>query len=155
ATFYPNVAPDTDLAVAPTPTGLETFTQLRSAEAPLNQTYHLSLPAGASLKASQDGGAEITKGDELLAAVLPPSAIDAEGGEVPVSLTVSGDSITLHVEPPPGAAYPYLVDPVYESYSWMSSNNNAGIYSDWRPASSNESVFKPGWIGVWSETMHE
>lgn len=154
ATFYPNVAPDTDLAVAPTPTGVETFTQLRSAEAPLSQTYRISLPAGASLKASKDGGAEVTQGEELLVAVPPPSAIDAEGNEIPVSLDVSGDAITLHVEPQPGAAYPFLVDPVYESYSWMNSNSNTGIYSDWRAASSNEALFKPGWIGVWGETMH-
>ncbi len=155
ATFYPNVAPDTDLAVAPTPTGVETFTQLRSAEAPLSQTYHLSLPSGASLEESQDGGAEITEGEDLLVAVPPPSAIDAEGNEVPVSLSVSGDSITLHAEPQAEAAYPLLVDPVYESYTWMNSNNNTGIYSDWRAASSNEAILKPSWIGVWSETMHE
>ena len=154
ATFYPNVATDTDLAVAPTPTGVETFTQLRSAQAPQSQSFHLSLPAGASLKASQDGGAEITQGEELLVAVPPPSAIDAAGNEVPVSLTVSGDSISLHVDPQPGAAFPLLVDPVYESYTWMNSNNNTGIYSDWRAASSNETLLKPSWIGVWEQTSH-
>lgn len=154
ATFYPNVAPDTDLAVAPTPTGVETFTQLRSAQAPQSQTFHLSLPAGAALRESADGGAEIAKGEEVLVAVPPPSAIDAEGSEVPVSLSVSGDALTLRVEPQGEAAYPLLVDPVYESYSWMNSNNSTGIYSDWRPASSNESILKPGWIGVWGEAMH-
>ncbi|MGN6217554.1 MAG: NHL repeat-containing protein, partial [Solirubrobacterales bacterium] len=154
ATFYPNVALDTDLAVAPTPTGVETFTQLRSAEAPQSQTYHLSLPAGARLTASQDGGAEIVRGEEVLVAVPPPSAIDAEGNDVPVSLSVSGDSILLHVDPQPEAVYPLLLDPVYESYSWMNAGTNTGIYSDWRPASSNEAVFKPSWIGVWGETMH-
>lgn len=154
ATFYPNVAPDTDLAVAPTPTGVETFTQLRSAEAPRSQTFHLSLPAGAGLKATPEGGAEITQGGELLVAVPPPSAIDAEGNEVPVSLSVSGDAISLHVEPQPESAFPLLVDPVYESYAWMNSNNYTGIYSDWRPASSNETLLKPSWIGVWSQTSH-
>ena len=154
ATFYPNVAPDTDLAVAPTPTGVETFAQLRTAEAPQTQTYHLSLPAGASLKATPEGGAEITQGGELLVVVPPPSAIDAEGSEVPVTLTVADSSISLQVEPQPEAAYPLLVDPVYESYTWMNSNNNTGIYSDWRPASSNEAVFKPSWIGVWNQVSH-
>ena len=37
--FLPNVATDTDLAVAPTPTGVETLTQLRSSDAPHVETF--------------------------------------------------------------------------------------------------------------------
>lgn len=154
AAFYPNVAPDTDLSVVPTPTGVETFTLLRSAQAPQTQTFHLSLPSGAELKANPEGGATVTQAGEPLLSVQPPSAIDAEGNAVPVSLDVAGDSLTLRVDPPAEAGFPILLDPVYESYSWMNTNSNTGIYSDWRAASSNEAILKPSWIGVWSETMH-
>ena len=55
--FYPNVQTDTDLAVTPTSEGVETFTQLRTAEAPLTQTIHVGLPAGAILEEVKGGGA--------------------------------------------------------------------------------------------------
>jgi sugar lactone lactonase YvrE len=154
AAFYPNVAPDTDLSVVPTPTGVETFTMLRSAQAPQTQTFHLGLPDGSELNANPEGGATVTQAGEPLLTVQPPSAIDAEGNSVPVSLAVAGDSLTLRVDPSSEAAFPILLDPVYESYAWMNSGSNTGIYSDWRAASSNEAILKPSWIGVWSETMH-
>src|SRR5690242_8694425 len=86
AAFYPNVATDTDLSVVPTPTGVETFTQLRSPQAPQTQTFHLDLPAGAQLQANPEGGASVTREGESLLAIQPPSAIDAEGRTVPVAL---------------------------------------------------------------------
>jgi hypothetical protein len=39
--FYPNVANDTDVAISPNAGGVETLTQLRSADAPTEQTYDL------------------------------------------------------------------------------------------------------------------
>ncbi|HEY1853116.1 MAG TPA: hypothetical protein VGG40_00885, partial [Solirubrobacterales bacterium] len=116
---YPNVGTDTDLAVAPTPEGVETLTQLRTAEAPTSQTFRLELPAGASLQASPSGGAEVVRQDgKLLLRVLPPSAIDAEGNEVPVSMSLSGDTISLRVSTSKSTAFPVLVDPLYQTYRW-------------------------------------
>jgi hypothetical protein len=46
---YPEVAKDTSFAVAPSPTGVETFSLLQSADAPNSATYHLSLPEDAVL----------------------------------------------------------------------------------------------------------
>jgi streptogramin lyase len=155
AAFYSNISDDSDLAAVISPLGLETFTQLRSPQAPQTQSFHLSLPSNASLEATAVGGAEVKQGGETLVKVPPPTAIDAEGNPVPVSLSVSEDTIHLHVSPGPETAWPCLLDPVYESYSWMNSNSNTGIYSDWRAATSNETLLHPGWIGVWSETMHE
>jgi hypothetical protein len=155
AAFYPNVVTDTDLAAVPTPTGVETFTQLRSPQAPQTQTFRLNIPADASLEATAEGGAQVKQGGETLMKVQPPTAIDAAGNPVPVTLEVSGDALSLHVSLGPETAFPVLLDPVYESYSWMNSNTNTGIYSDWRAATSNETLLHPGWIGVWSETMHE
>lgn len=154
AAFYPNIASDSDLAVAATPTGFETFTQLRSADSPRTQTMRLNLPAGGGIKEAAGGGATITDGGKPVGAVRPPSAIDAEGEPVAVSLSVNADSITITASPSPDAAYPILVDPIFDFYSWMNSNTNTGIYSDWLPASTNEAMLKPSWVGVWNQQMH-
>ncbi|MGN6815201.1 MAG: NHL repeat-containing protein [Solirubrobacterales bacterium] len=154
AAFYPNVAQDSDLAAVISPLGLESFTQLRSPQAPQTQSFHLSLPSNARLEATQEGGAEVKQGEETLMKVPPPTAIDAEGKPVPTALEVSGDTIHLQVTPGPETAWPTLLDPVFDTYSWMNNNNSTGIYSDWRAATSNETLLHPGWIGVWSETMH-
>jgi len=121
--FYPNIALDTDFVVAPTPTGLETLTQLRSAEAPRSQTFELQLPDGASLASDGEGGALVSHGGTQLLSVPAPTAIDAEGNAVAVSMDVSEKSLTLHVSPEDSSAYPILVDPLYQHYNWFWGNN--------------------------------
>lgn len=146
---YPSVATDTDFTVAPTATGLETFTHLRSPDAPLSQTFELTLPPDSSLNATAEGGAEVVKGGETILAVLPPHAFDAEGASVPVTLTVSGDAITLHVSPSEDAKFPILVDPMYETYFW-SLNKHADGTEDWVGASSS-SLLKTKTVGNYGE----
>ncbi|HEV7771225.1 MAG TPA: hypothetical protein VGO66_11295 [Solirubrobacterales bacterium] len=126
--FYPNVALDTDFLVAPTPTGLETLTQLRSADAPRSQTFDLQLPDGASLVSDGEGGARVNHAGAQLLSVPAPMAIDAEGQAVAVSMDVSGDSLILHVSPDASSAYPILVDPLYQYYSWFWTNASV---SEW------------------------
>jgi sugar lactone lactonase YvrE len=116
--LYPNVAPDSDLTVAPTPEGFETLTQLRSPDAPHTQTFDLNLPTGASLRTTPDGGAEVSRGGEPSVVVPPPTAIDAQGNPVPVDLEASGNSITVTTTPENGNTYPILVDPVYQVYTF-------------------------------------
>ena len=120
--FMPNIAPDTDLAVAPTPTGVETFTQLRSADSPLAQTFALELPSGAALQATEDGGAVVVREGTTLLSIAPPSALDAAGTDVPVALNVSGDSFTLTASPDGSAQFPILVDPLIQTYEWANAN---------------------------------
>jgi hypothetical protein len=120
--FLPNVAPDTDLAIAPTPTGVETLTQLRSAESPRAQTFDLDLPEGAVLKATEGGGAVVLDGEEPLLTVASPSAIDATGASVPVDMTIDGNSLTLTVSVEESTSFPILVDPLYQSYNWVTGN---------------------------------
>lgn len=138
--FYPNIAADTDLSVSPTPTGFETFLDLRSPDSPLTQTLELSIPKGAELKPSAGGGAVVLEGDETKVSVLPPAAYDAEGNPVPVSMQVAGDSLTLHVSPSPNAVLPILVDPVVQSWNWLAGKNFEGIFvggTDWVGATSS------------------
>lgn len=113
--FYPETDTATDTLVAPVSGGVEVFEQLRSPESPEQLSFALNLPAGASLRAKKDGGAEVVSASEAeIEEVPPPSAVDAQGVEVPVTMSVEGDSLLLEV--PHGSrevAYPVLVDPEF------------------------------------------
>jgi hypothetical protein len=117
--FYPNVAEDTDLAVSPTPSGVETFTQLRTADASLRQTFNLELPPGAELVATEEGGAQARVDGQPLVDVSPPTATDANGRPVAVTLEVQGNSLVVTAAPDAFSAYPIVVDPtITDGYNW-------------------------------------
>jgi sugar lactone lactonase YvrE len=153
--FYPNVAPESDLAVVPTPTGFETFTQLRSEEAPTTQVFELDLPAGAVLFEDGLGGAAVKQGGDLLMAVHPPTAIDADGHPVAVGLAVDGGTIKVVADPPESAAYPILVDPIFESYMWIPNNSGAGIFweEEWKSVSSHPLLTKSA-LSNWNQQLY-
>jgi sugar lactone lactonase YvrE len=132
--FYPNVQPDTDLIVSPTAEGVETFEQLRTADAPRTQSVQLNLPQGADLSEGKAGGAEATLNGRTLLTVPPPTALDAAGNVVPTTLSTSGDAVEITVSPVETTAYPVLVDPLwrYESYNWTWENS---AFSGWEAAS--------------------
>lgn len=136
--FYPNIAENTDLIVSPTPTGVETFTQVRSADAPRTTTYRLSMPEGDSLRPSDAGGAEIVQNGRPLVVILPPTATDAAGKAVPVEMDVEGADLSVSVSPGASAAYPILVDPsfIVEGWNWAWQG---GGFAGWTPFSTNPS----------------
>lgn len=131
--FYPNVREETDVVVTATPTGVETYTHLRSPDAPKQETYELDLPNGSSLTRTPAGGAEVTGADgNPVLTIEAPWAIDAEGTQVPATIDVEGHSVTVSVAPASDAAYPILLDPVFESFyfpiasqaqEWTGANN--------------------------------
>jgi sugar lactone lactonase YvrE len=108
---------------------------LQSPDAPTTETFHLNLPEGASLEATEDGGAEVVQGGQPLIGIPMPSALDANGEEVPVSLEVSGDSLLLKASPAEDAAYPILVDPVYEDYNWLNNITGTTGWNKWSSTS--------------------
>lgn len=133
--FYPNVAENTDLIVAPTPTGVEVMTDIRSAEAPLSTTYDLGLPEGAALKEGEDGSAEVVQDGRTTVVIPPPNAIDAAGNSVPVEMQVGEGQLEVKVSPEAGATFPILVDPTYivEGWHWTLQHDSLAA---WSPSSS-------------------
>jgi NHL repeat len=123
---YPEVAEDTSLAIAATPGGFETLTLLQSPDAPTSQTFVLDLPQGATLRATNDGGAEVLRDDHPLLGISPPTALDAVEESVPVTMTVSGKTLTLEVAPEAETTWPVLVDPLYETYNWWNGITGLG-----------------------------
>src|SRR5436305_1455716 len=116
--------------------------QLRSADSPDTETYDLSLPSGAQLEATEGGGAQVTSGEEVLLSVPAPSAIDATGVSVPVTLEVTKSSLEVTVEPGAEAQLPILVDPLFQTYEWMAKNTSAGICSSSIPPGAFEECQK-------------
>jgi hypothetical protein len=138
--FYADVARDTDLIVAPTPTGVRTFHQLRSDESPEDQALTLKLPPGARLHALSGGvGVEVLDAHaKPIMGISAPSAVDADGQPVPTSYEVRGDTIILHVAHHQGDwMYPILLDPaVTDDYA-------PGYYYPGGPYTANWSGWDP------------
>lgn len=139
SSFYPNVQEDSDLIVAPVAGGVETMTQLRTPQAPRTQIVHLNLPEGAVLKESDQGGVEARANGHALLSMAPPSAVDAAGNSVPMTVAVSGDNVELTVSPEEGTAFPILADPAWtlENWNWTWGGSS---FAGWTPDS-----FAPGY----------
>jgi RHS repeat-associated protein len=109
--FYGDVGADADAMVAPTVSGVDLSLLLRSRLSPEQFRYRVALPEGATL-AAVDGGAVVSRGGVVLARVPAPSARDAQGSVVPVTMGVAGDELLLTVRHRGmDVAYPLLVDP--------------------------------------------
>ncbi|MGN6664695.1 MAG: Ig-like domain-containing protein, partial [Solirubrobacterales bacterium] len=125
--FYPEVHTDTDLLVSPTATGVELFDQLRSEESPETLRFHLEMPNGAQLRMDANAAEVIGADGSKLADISPPTAVDAQGTEVPVQMETEGDSLVLDVKRTPGEfAYPILVDPIIQEWyfqNWYQGYN--------------------------------
>ena len=142
--FYPNIAADTDMTIAPTPIGVETFTQLRTSAAPTLQTFSFDLP-GETVLRQRGAGAEIARAGEVVAVIPPPTAIDATGEAVPVTMELSGNALTVEVAPGPTTIYPVLVDPYIETFTWT---DFVGQYDAWYAASNSPNFFGST-MGIW------
>jgi RHS repeat-associated protein len=106
-------ASNMDTIVKPWTGGLEVDTVLRSGDSPQQLYFRVGLPSGASLEQQAGSGrVQIVEAGEVIGAFSTPSARDAEGTSVPVSMSVSGDMVTLTVNHGSGDyRYPIVVDP--------------------------------------------
>jgi Ca2+-binding RTX toxin-like protein len=157
--FYADTAADTDTLVAPRGTGVEVYSQLRSPESPEELRFDLSLPDGTQLRPSEKGsGAEVVSADgDVVTEVTPPTASDAQGATVPVTMEVKGNSLVLSV-PHRGAefAYPILVDPNFVNNTtnfdeWLlGPGNYGGYYMQRVPGSLDAFSWANTWYPEWS-----
>lgn len=129
--MYANTGRDTDTLAAAMPTGVELFTQIRSAASPTSHAFRVDLPSGATLR-KLGRGAEIVRGGERLGVVNPPLAWDADNRRVPVRLSVKRNSLRLAVPHRGGDfAYPLMVDPLIESFQhWRTDPAMDFLYWD-------------------------
>ena len=117
--YYTDVAQDTDAVLAPLPTGIEYFAQLRSIDSPEDYELELGLPGEAKLKRDKTGGISIVDGNATLGRISEPSTADADGVAVPTSYKLVGNRLAIHVDHRGrDVKRPLLLDPVIETFRW-------------------------------------
>ena len=110
--LYANTQTDTDTLVRPTTSGFDIDASLRSVDSPERLYYRVGMPTGAELLGDSQGGAYVTLEGQTIASVLPPAVKDAAGSPVPVSMSVSGQTLAVSVDRGAGSyQYPLFVDP--------------------------------------------
>jgi YD repeat-containing protein len=130
--LYANTARDTDTTVKPTTSGFELNSILRSADSPTKLRFRVGMSAGAHLLALAAGdGARVVKGAQTLATIAAPSAVDAAGTAVPLSISVAGDVLAVSVGSSPlGWRYPIAVDPYVEDLQL--TGESGGTKTRWK-----------------------
>jgi RHS repeat-associated protein len=152
---YPNAELDTDVVVVPVASGVEVLWQLRSGRAPEELTLDLVLPEGAVAQKTAAGSVVITRDGETVSSVTAPIATDAQGSDVPVTMSLQGDRLIVSLaHRAADVAYPILVDPVLEDYeweygSWMFQDPDAlgRLVNDWYHTTSGVPLgkYNPRW----------
>jgi RHS repeat-associated protein len=134
--FYANIASDMDALIKPRTGAFEADTVLRSVASPEQIAYRVGLPEGAHLEQSEgaSGPIRIVKEGTTLSVILAPAAKDAAGTVVPLSVSVSGTTLTITVAHRAGSyEYPILVDPTvtdsteYLPGNWAFATNDPGV----------------------------
>jgi hypothetical protein len=127
--MYHNAAADSDVIVAATLRGAETFVQVRSERSPEAFELAVALPRHATLESVPDTlrdrpGAEVRRGDERLVAISAPVARDGDGVDVPVEMHVRDDRLVLEVpHRDRDVRYPIMVDPEFvENFNFQSGS---------------------------------
>ncbi len=115
AVFFANTSTDSDTIVKPSTWGFAVDTILRSAQSPQQLSFRVGMPEGASLVEAKDGSGdvEVVKEGAMIARIPVPSARDAVGSQVPVSMSVSGDILALSIDVSATVQYPIDVDPEF------------------------------------------
>jgi streptogramin lyase len=142
--LYANTLTDTDTVIKPVTMGFDANTILRSVESPQQLAFKIGLPEGASLVEASDGSGavEVVKEGATIAMVLAPSARDAEGTAVPVSMAVMGDTLSLTVDDRVGEyEWPVEVDPEVLIPDNQLVGPLDGAHSNWKFGTSSEAMF--------------
>jgi RHS repeat-associated protein len=109
--FYGGTGADSDSIVKPTASGLQVDTVLRAQNSPQRLYFRVGLPRGARLVQKHSRGTvEVRGANRTLAVVSPPSAQDADGTSVHVSMTASGSTLVLNVDHRSGNYYQYPIE---------------------------------------------
>jgi hypothetical protein len=107
-----------DTVVRPAFNGVFTFEQIRGPDAPETYSWRVTLDSGQTLVSIDDQTAAVQYADGTPAMVISADvtgqAHDATGAKVPTSLTVSGDTVTLHVSHR-NASFAY---PIVAGHGW-------------------------------------
>jgi hypothetical protein len=145
---------DLGAQVKPSPDGFDLTTLLFSQRSPDKLYFLVRTPDGARLENEPDGAIHVVRDGGTLAVVRAPSAVDAEGSDVPASMSVQGDTIMLAIDHASGSyLYPIAVDP--EVNDGQLATTSGGKRSNWEFHTSNGTRFvgNPAYEGVEKEHL--
>ena len=115
--FVSNSRTDTDTLLQATPSGLETFEQLRSADAPTRLRWSIDLPAGSRAQRTPTGIVFRDGAGHQVLVVRAPWAVDAAGRDVPIGLSYDSGVLEMVVHhDAPGVTFPVLADPTWDTH---------------------------------------
>ncbi len=158
--IYASTQTNEDTLVKPTSVGFSIDAILRSIDSPRQLYYRVGLPSGAKLLQGGRGApVRVVSGGATIGLLTPPSAVDAAGHLVPVTMSVlDGDMLSIGVQQIAGELPPVDVDPEYQVAE--DKNLTGGAYpfnesykggTNWvpfsSPAFSGEYVFKEIYAG--------
>jgi len=133
--IYPNVAPDTDLAVRSLSVGAQVGWVLRSPAASETIRVPLELPAGVSSRLDRKGGIElIDAGGRRVGSWSAATAVDAGGFPLALETSLDGSTVTIRVDHRADETeYPVVVDPYFQAGGSASTSDfNAWEFSKTR-----------------------
>ena len=130
AVLFANTQHDSDTLMKPTPLGVDVSTTLRSIASPEQLFYKVGVPHGARLL-TQAGRVTVVKEGATLATIRVPTAYDATGAAVPVTMSVSEDVLNVSVTHRPEAwTYPIVVDPEFD-IEWVNIFPSMWEFHEW------------------------
>ena len=100
--------------VATEDVGMQVLVVIDGPDAPTEYRFGMTVPAGAVLLPSTDGGAVVVDAEGVVvAAVAPAWAVDANGQTVPTHYRIDGTTLVQVIDHH-GAAYPVVGDPCWK-----------------------------------------
>jgi YD repeat-containing protein len=158
--MYANTLADGDTLVKPATFGFSVEDLLRSVDSPRELYFRVSMPTGAKLvEGADEAGVDVVDEGATIAAVLPPVAHDAEGTPVPVTMSVSGDVVSVTVAPFAGVyELPIDVDPTFEDPTWENTESGGTLYrTNWifEHEGANFTAPEHPEHGKWTESISE
>jgi len=138
--FESDTSPVSLAAQATDDGGLQVLVVIDDATAPMEYRFDMTVPDGAVLRSTGDGGAELVGSDgALVSAVAPPWAVDATGVSVPTSYRIEGSTLVQVVDHH-NAAYPVVADP-----NWKPFWNRVSLYFN---RAETKTIMNMGWAAA-------
>jgi hypothetical protein len=115
--YESDVSPVSFAAQATMDGGLQVLVVIDGPDAPTEYRFDVTVPAGATLQATPDRGAEVVGADGRLVSVVAPAwALDANGQPVPTQYRIEGTTLVQVIDHH-GAAYPVAGDPCFSCWA--------------------------------------
>lgn len=129
---------------------------VKNSTAPLSYTVDLNLDPDVSVIGFENGSAVfLDRNDHMLGSIAPPWALDANDEPVPVTQTVTNESITITIQPNADTAWPVIADPEYHTFTcrWfkVSTLGSASSYLNGQTCPKSSDIRARGYAPIWIE----